>query len=45
MVAQGDLPEPEWPSCGFEEILAKAFQGRVIEDENHPIVRGLLGFS
>jgi len=45
MVAKGDLPEPEWPSCSLEEILVKAFQGRVIEDENHPVVRSLLGFN
>lgn len=43
-VAQGDLPEPEWPAYSFEEVLEKAFGGRVIEDEHHPVVRGLLGF-
>lgn len=44
MVAQGDLSEPEWPAYSFEEVLEKAFAGRVIEDEHHPVVRGLLGF-
>ena len=45
MVAKGDLPEPEWPAYSFDEVLEKAFEGRVIEDEHHPVVRSLLGFN
>lgn len=44
-VAQGDLPEPDWPAYSFDEILETAFEGRVIEDELHPVVRSLLGLA
>jgi hypothetical protein len=41
--AQGDLPEPQWPDKPFNELLEIAFRGRVIDSEDHPVVRRLRG--
>lgn len=42
-VAQGDLPEPEWPDLSFEQILELAFKDRFICSLDHPLVRQLRG--
>jgi hypothetical protein len=39
------LPDPEWPEWSFRDILGKAFQGRVIESHEHPLLRQLRGDS
>lgn len=44
-VAQGDLGEPDWPSVTIEELLDKAFAGRIVDSEDHPIVRRLRGLE
>jgi hypothetical protein len=41
--ASGELPEPVWPGISFEEILRIAFQGRIVEREDHPLVQRLQG--
>ena len=41
--AQGELSEPEWPAKPLNELLEIAFRGRVIESEDHPVVRRLRG--
>lgn len=41
--AQGDLGEPKWPAESFEELLKIAFQGRIIDADDHPFVMQLLG--
>jgi hypothetical protein len=41
--AQGDLSEPEWPAKPLNELLEIAFRGRVIENEDHPVVKRLRG--
>ena len=41
--ASGDLPEPTWPDIPFEEILRIAFQGHIVEREDHPLVQRLQG--
>lgn len=41
--AQGVLPEPEWPTMPFSEILRLAFQGRYIATMDHPVLRSLRG--
>ena len=41
--AEGDLSEPEWPTKPLNELLEIAFRGRVIESEDHPVVRRLRG--
>jgi hypothetical protein len=41
--ASGQLPEPEWPNCSFEEILRKAFRDRYITSNEHPVLKRLRG--
>jgi hypothetical protein len=41
--ASGELPEPIWPDISFEEILRIAFQGHIVEREDHPLVQRLQG--
>ena len=41
--AIGDLPEPVWPEVSFEEMLRIAFQDRVVDREDHPLVQRLQG--
>lgn len=41
--AEGDLPDPKWPDKSFSEILELAYQGKVIDNENHPVVQRLRG--
>lgn len=43
LVAQGRLPEPEWPALELREILRVAFRDRFITDMNHPVLRKLRG--
>jgi hypothetical protein len=41
--ATGDLPEPDWPSLSFAEILKIAFKDRLIDALDHPVLRQLRG--
>jgi hypothetical protein len=41
--ASGDLPQPVWPDCSFQEILKIAFRGRLVDCANHPLVQRLQG--
>ena len=40
---EGNLPDPEWPEIEFKEILKIAFQDRIIEDLDHPVLKQLRG--
>jgi len=42
-VAEGELPEPQWPDKPLNEIMQIAFRDRVVDSENHPVVRRLRG--
>jgi hypothetical protein len=42
-LARGKLPPPQWPDLSLREMLELAIKGRTIEDENHDIIRSLLG--
>jgi hypothetical protein len=42
-VAQGDLGEPLWGAEDFQQLIYTAFDGRVIDSIDHPIVRELNG--
>jgi hypothetical protein len=44
-LAGGNLPEPEWPSMTFQEILRKAFKDNLISSVDHPVVRKLRGLA
>lgn len=42
-VATADYGEPEWPEKTFEELFEIAFEGRIIESIDHPVLRRLRG--
>ncbi len=41
--AQDDLGEPAWPKDSMGEIITTCFQGRIIDNEDHPLIRQLRG--
>ena len=41
--AFGMIPEPEWPTASFPELLRIAFRDRFIDRLDHPVVRQLRG--
>ncbi len=41
--ATNQAKEPVWPAESFEEILEKAFAGRIIDSLNHDVVKELRG--
>ena len=41
--ATAEIPDPVWPEESFEQIIMLAFQGRIIEDKNHHVLRQLRG--
>jgi hypothetical protein len=44
-VAQGRLPEPEWPDLTFSDMLKVAFRDRLIDQFDHPVVQRLHGLA
>jgi len=42
-VAEGALPEPEWPVHTIEALVEVAFRGKIITSLEHPVVQSLLG--
>jgi hypothetical protein len=38
-----DLGEPQWPDLDFKEVLTKGFAGHMIDTEDHPFIRHMLG--
>jgi hypothetical protein len=43
--AEGALSEPTWPDRSLNELLEIAFRDRIIDREDHPIVRRLRGLA
>ena len=41
--ARGNLEEPKWPDKTFRELLRIAFEGRIIDRPDHPLIRELNG--
>jgi hypothetical protein len=41
--ASARLSEPDWPSMPFNDLLRVAFQNRVIDSLDHPVLRQLRG--
>ena len=37
------LEEPKWPDKTFRELLRIAFEGRIIDRPDHPLIRELNG--
>ena len=43
LTAKGDWDEPDWPEAPMDDLLEKAFRGRMIVDVDHPVVCKLWG--
>lgn len=41
--AIGEIPDPEWPDIGFEEVLQIAFKANYISSLDHPVIKALKG--
>jgi hypothetical protein len=41
--AKGKLVDPVFPEKGLEDLLRLAFRGRVVDSEDHPVVKQALG--
>lgn len=44
-IAEGKLPDPEWPDKTMPEILSTAFADAIINDADHPIVKSVKGMA
>ena len=42
-VAEGTLPEPEWPAHDMDALVQVAFRGKIITSLDHPVVQSMLG--
>lgn len=42
-VAEGSIPEPDWPDLNVEKILTQAFDGYTVDSTEHPIFKELRG--
>jgi hypothetical protein len=43
--AADKIPDPEWPSLSFQELIRIAFRDRLITTPDHPVIRRLRGAS
>lgn len=43
VAAKHDITEPVWPEMSLQEILERAFKGRIITSSDHPFLRQLRG--
>ncbi len=41
--AKGNLEEPKWPDKTFRELLRIAFENRIVDRPDHPVIRELNG--
>jgi hypothetical protein len=41
--AEGELPDPTWPSYSLNDLLKIGFKDRIIDYPEHPVVRRLRG--
>jgi hypothetical protein len=42
-VAEGDWKEPTWPEFDLDELVRKAFKGRVVASADHELLEKLRG--
>jgi hypothetical protein len=44
--AEGQLPNPRWPEGrSFPELLSIAFRNRMVDTEDHPVIRAMRGLA
>jgi hypothetical protein len=41
--AASSIPDPEWPSLSYQEILRIAFRGRLVDRLDHAVIKRLRG--
>jgi hypothetical protein len=41
--AEGSIPDPEWPTISFQELLSVAFRDRLVDRIDHPLIARLRG--
>jgi hypothetical protein len=41
--ASATIPEPAWPDLTFDQMLAIAFKGRLVDSFDHPVLKRLRG--
>jgi hypothetical protein len=44
-LAAGALPDPEWPEHSFGDLLRAAFQNRIVDRLDHPLISQLRGLT
>jgi hypothetical protein len=44
-VAEGELPNPDWPKQSMSELLKLGFRDKIINHDNVPIMRRLRGLE
>lgn len=44
-MAEGSLSDPEWPDKPLNEIMQISFRDRIVDSENHPVIRRLRGLA
>jgi hypothetical protein len=42
-LAEAKIPEPEWPTLTFQQIVRIAFKDRIINRDDHPVIKRLRG--
>lgn len=42
-VAEGTLPDPEWPAHDMDALVQVAFRGKIITSLEHPVIQSMLG--
>ena len=43
LIAEGNLAPPKWPDMTIEQYIGIAFANRIIDSEDHPVVKQLRG--
>ncbi|MBF0196381.1 MAG: hypothetical protein HQL32_01660 [Planctomycetes bacterium] len=43
VIAKGEIASPEWPDISYDEVIEKAFKGKIIDDLDHPMLKNLRG--
>jgi hypothetical protein len=41
--ASATIPEPTWPELTYQQMLAIAFKGRLVDNFDHPVLKRLRG--
>ena len=44
-VAESAIPDPEWPTLGFWELIKIAFRDHLIDRIDHPVIKRLRGLA